>query len=266
MKPVPFKRAFQHYFIKRAFRRYFRIVAADSPPLRDEVFRIRYAVYCEELGYENKDEFPDGKERDTYDDYSRHCLLLHRPSNRYVGCVRLVLPAPDDPQSPFPFERVCEGGLYTDIVDPRTLQRERFGEISRLAVVSRFRRRSGEYQSPRALGSEAPDRQRRADRRVTPHVALCLSLAAAATGIACGLTGVFALMEPRLNKRLESFGIRFQQVGDPVEHRGLRTPFFITRDDLYAGLPLVGRALLEAIQEDLSGGKGAPERTDRGAA
>lgn len=260
------KRAFQHYFIKRAFRRYFRVIAADTAELRDEVFRIRYAVYCEELGYENKDDFPDGKERDAYDDYSRHCLLLHRPSNRYVGCVRLVLPPPDDPQSPFPFEQVCESNLYRHMVDPGALKREQFGEISRLAVVSQFRRRSGEYQSPRALGSEEPER-RNADRRVTPHVALCLSMAAAATGLACGLTGVFALMEPRLNKRLASFGIRFQQVGEPVEHRGPRTPFFITRDELYAGLPPMGRALLEVIQEDLSRGvKGAPARADRGAA
>ena len=34
------------------FSRYFRIQPAFSEELRRNVFRIRHAVYCEELGYE----------------------------------------------------------------------------------------------------------------------------------------------------------------------------------------------------------------------
>ena len=85
----------------------------------------------------------------------------------------------------------------------------------------------------------------------TPWIALGLYLSAAAVGLIKGLDGVFALMEPRLARRLGSYGIRFQQVGDPVEHRGERAPFFISREDLYAGVPPPVRGLLEVIEADL---------------
>jgi N-acyl amino acid synthase of PEP-CTERM/exosortase system len=90
----------------------------------------------------------------------------------------------------------------------------------------------------------------------TPWIALGLYLSAAAIGLIKGLTGVFALMEPRLARRLGTYGIKFIQVGEPVEHRGERAPFFISRADLYAGLPPPVRGLLEVIEEDLkrSGG------------
>jgi hypothetical protein len=58
-------------------------------------------------------------------------------------------------------------------------------------------------------------------------------------------------MEPRLARRLGSYGIQFQQVGDPVEHRGLRAPFFISRATLYAGVPPIIRGLLDVIEHDL---------------
>jgi N-acyl amino acid synthase of PEP-CTERM/exosortase system len=237
--------------VRRAFRHYFRVVPATSVQLRDAVYRIRYAVYCEELGWEPKAQFPDGREKDAYDDRALHCLLQHRPSGRYIGCVRLVLVQPSDSGAAFPFERVCGDRLYPDAMAPLAARREELGEISRLAVISQFRRRRGEQGTPEGMPAEEPSR-RETERRMAPHVALCLSLAAAASGLRCGLTGVFALMEPRLRKRLGAFGFHFQQIGEPVPHRGLRIPYFISRDDLYAGLPPAGRALLEVIDEDLS--------------
>lgn len=245
------KGAFSRYVTKRAYRRYFRVVAANTPELLDTVYRIRYAVYCQELAYENKDDFPDGREKDAYDDHSLHCLLLHRPSGQYIGCIRLVLAPQENNRAPFPFELACRDQLYDGIMESELGHREQFGEISRLAVVSRFRRRKGEYETPAAIGEEELERSRE-ERRITPYVALCLSLGAAAMGLSYGLSGVFALMEPRLERHLRNQGIGFRKIGKPVEYRGLRIPFFITREDLYASLPPSGLALLEIIQEDLA--------------
>ncbi len=244
------KGAFSRYVTKRAYRRYFSVVAANTPELLDAVYRIRYSVYCEELGYESKDEFPDRRENDAYDDRSLHCLLLHRPSGEYIGCVRLVLAPPDNSRAPFPFELACRDQLYNGIMESELAHREQFGEISRLAVVSKFRRRKGEYETPDAIGEEELERSRE-ERRIAPYVALCLSLGAAAMGLSCGLSGVFALMEPRLEKHLRNQGIDFRQIGESIDYRGLRIPFFITREDLYASLPPSGLALLDVIQEDL---------------
>jgi len=240
----------QTHAMAQAFRDYFHIIPAVTDELRDIVYRIRYTVYCEELGWEDKNAFPDGRERDAYDAHSLHCLLRHRPSDRFAGCVRLVLADPEDPYKPLPFELASGEVLDDDTLDLRTRKRDTFGEISRLAVLSAFRRRKGEEGQPEDMvldGSEAKD-----ERREFPHVALGLYLAAASAGLATGLNAVFAMMEPRLAERIGRYGIRFQQVGRPVDYHGLRAPYYITRDALHAGLPAQGRALLSLIQEELN--------------
>ncbi|RMF21544.1 MAG: PEP-CTERM/exosortase system-associated acyltransferase, partial [Cyanobacteria bacterium J083] len=93
--------------IAEHFNRYFELVMADTPELKREVYSIRYRVYCEELSYESTDKFPDGLEKDAYDDHSIHYLLKHRPSGLYAGCVRIVLPTvKEDYQPIFPSQAV----------------------------------------------------------------------------------------------------------------------------------------------------------------
>ena len=47
-----------------AFNTYFSVDFASSAELRKRVFEVRYRVYCEEFGYEERAAFPDGQERD----------------------------------------------------------------------------------------------------------------------------------------------------------------------------------------------------------
>lgn len=233
------------------FHRYFRVVAANTDALRDEVYRLRYEVYCRELGYEDPSAFPDGREIDAHDAHALHCLLLHRPSGVYAGCVRLVRPDPLAPAAPLPFEKVCAGRLWPSGLETVTAERSRIGEISRLAVPARFRRRQGEKGSP---GGVLPEKGKAGRGRRTPPIALGLYLAAAAAGLREGLEGVFALMEPKLARRLHGYGIHFRQVGEAVEHRGERAPFYIDRAGLYAHISPLVRGLLEVVQRDLEKG------------
>ncbi len=233
------------------FHRYFRVVAADTDALRDEVYRLRYEVYCRELGYEDPSAFGDGREVDAHDAHALHCLLRHRPSGVYAGCVRLVRPDPRALDAPLPFEKVCAGHLWPGALETVTAGRSQVGEISRLAVPARFRRRQGERGTP---GGVLPERGKAGRGRRTPPIALGLYLAAAAAGLCEGLEGVFALMEPRLARRLHGYGIHFRQVGDAVEHRGERAPFYIDREALYAHISPLVRGLLEVVQRDLEKG------------
>jgi N-acyl amino acid synthase of PEP-CTERM/exosortase system len=235
------------------FHRYFNAVAAADADLRNEVYRIRYDVYCDELRFEDPSRFPDKRETDSFDPHSLHCLLLHKPSGTYAGCVRLVQVDPQRPEAPLPFERLCKDTLYSDLLAQLVPDRRKVGEISRLAVRASFRRRKGEQTVP---GGIVEERSGSVGGMRTPWIALGLYLSAAAIGLIRGLTGVFALMEPRLARRLGTYGIKFVQVGEPVEHRGERAPFFISRGDLYAGVPPLLRGLLQVIEEDLkrSGG------------
>jgi N-acyl amino acid synthase of PEP-CTERM/exosortase system len=234
-----------------SYRDYFRMIPADSAELKKEVFRIRYGVYCEELGWEEKSAFPDGLEIDCYDNNSRHCLLQYRKDRSFIGCVRLVLAHPDSASPPIPLVDHCSDILDKNILDIDALDRSAFGEISRLAVKRAFRRRPGESDSPSGFGQESTTQETPEERRRFPHIALGLYLGAASIGIGEGLSGVFAMMEPRLARVLRILGIHFQQVGKTLEHRGTRAPFYISREALYKHLRPELRALLEAIEEDL---------------
>lgn len=227
------------------FHRYFNVVFAHSEQLQREVFRIRYDVYCDELRFEDPTRFPGKQETDEYDPYSLHCLLKHTPSDSFAGCVRLVLPKTSS--DPLPFEKLCAGRMYEDVLREVVADRRRVGEISRLAVRSTFRRRRGEKNLPEGVVEE----HKPGPGARTPWIGLGLYLGAASIGLIRGLDGVFALMEPRLARRLGTHGIRFAQVGDAIEHRGARAPYFISRAALYEGLPPLLRGLLEAIKSDL---------------
>lgn len=239
--------------IAATFHHYFKLVLADTEDLRNEVYRIRYQVYCQELHYEDAKAFPDGLEHDIYDVSSRHCLLLHRSTNTYAGCVRLVFNDNHDPSRILPFEQFCSSSLHREAVDPSALDRESFGEISRLAVPANFRRRKKDLESPLGEISD-PDPEEGQDKRQFPSIALGLYLAAASIGLDAGLEGVFAMMEPRLARHLMRFGIQFQQIGDVVNYHGPRAAFYINRNMLFKKLRPELQELLQAVHSDLDTG------------
>ena len=244
------QRLLLRFVVGRAFHRYFTVVRASSEELKSIAFGIRYDVYCRELEWEDGTRFHSEIETDEYDADSEHVLLLHRPSDTYAGCVRLVRASRLDPRKPLPFELSCAESLYPDARDILDNDRASVGEISRLAVTARFRRRAGETAplggSAREAGESGSNDQRR-----TPNVALGLYLAAACVGLEAGLRGVFALMEPRLCHRLKRHGIVFRKMGDEISHRGTRAPFYIDKAALFQGLDPKLQALLDVIRKDL---------------
>lgn len=233
--------------LARHFDEYFEVVPVHDAEARREVFRLRYAVYCEELAYEDKNVFPDGEERDPYDDDAQFALLRHRASGRSAGCVRLIVNA-RSPDLRFPFEAACAGRLDTRLIDPERLDRDRIGEISRLAVHQDFRRRKGESETPE--GSTEPADHFGGNRRY-PLIAMGLFLSATALAMNSGLDQVLVMMEPRLARLLGSCGIRFTQVGEVIDYHGRRGPFRITREELLGNLNAESELLLRVLLERL---------------
>lgn len=222
------------------FQQYFEPVLATTQALRDEVYRIRFQVYCKDMRFEPEEAFPDGREIDEFDTQSRHCLLRYRPSGRFIGCVRLVLNRPNDLSPQLPFERHCKHSLDRRRLNPDGLPRNTFAEISRLAILPHFRRRvdkNGGEAEVDYFGSE--------ERRAFPHIALGLYLAAAAISLRENLDLAVVMMEPRLARHLRYFGIHFEPAGDIVNYHGQRGPFFITRDSLCHDLnPQIAQLLM----------------------
>jgi len=231
-----------HSNLADLFETHFEVVPAEQAHMLEKVFRIRHQVYCEELGFEPH--HADQLEQDEFDKNAIHCLLLHKPSQTYVGCVRLVLADSHAPELGFPFEQVCGRSPRWELDQAG---RKRYGEISRLAITANFRRPRNFVAAAEGLRA-LPDVRDEESRRLFPSIAVGLYLAVAAMGLGKGLDGVFAMMEPRLARQLSHFGIHCEQAGDAVEHRGTRVPYFISRNSLLDNLKLECKTLLSKIQ------------------
>jgi N-acyl amino acid synthase of PEP-CTERM/exosortase system len=228
------------------FSKYFRVQPALTDELERIAFRIRHAVYCKELGYEPVRE--DGLESDPFDRHSIHCLLQAVASGEYVGCVRLVLTDPQNRDRPLPFETLCRDTVQRSIVDPSALNRTRIAEVSRLAVISRYRRRRGEQKVPLGIDESdfgTPDRPR------FPYIAAGLYLGMLAQARHHGIETLFMLTERRLAKQLSRLGVGMRTIGTPIDHRGLRYPSMMSVSELIDGLSFFVRPLFAVIANEM---------------
>lgn len=228
------------------FRKYFRALPALSDDELRIAFRIRHAVYCDELGYEPAR--ADGLETDAYDARSAHCLLQSIRNDEYVGCVRIILSDPREPQAPMPFEALCDTALDRTIVDPAVLDRTKIGEVSRLAVVSQYRRRRSDQKVPLGIDENdfgTPDRPR------FPYIAAGLYLGMIAQARHHGVNTLFMLTERRLARQLSRLGVNLQRIGTPVEHRGKRYPSMMYVQEVIDGLSFFVRPLFAAIAAEM---------------
>ncbi len=232
--------------LRASFHEYFAVVPTHTEELLHETFKIRYQVYCEELGYEDKDNFGNGEEVDAFDSVSQHSLLLHKSSDIYAGSIRLVSAV----ENRLPFESLYGTDAFrSESIDFRQLDPLTYAEISRIAVTSHFRRRKDEKNTPAGVIPEPESHE--SERRSFPLIAFGLYLSAAGMGLNSGLERVFAMMEPRLARRLRIYGIKFQQIGPAIDHRGKRAPFQITRAELSQGIAPDISGLLSDIRHTL---------------
>lgn len=228
------------------FNRYFEIVPVTDRVHVEAAFRIRHSVYCEDLGWEVPS--ASGMEEDPYDAHSLHCLIRSRASGAYIGCVRLVLAAPDDERAPLPFERTCADAIDRSVCDPATFPRGSVAEVSRLAIVGQYRRRKSEEKTPGTLHESDFGT---ASRPRFPWPLVGLYMGVFATADRHGLEKLFLLAEPRLLRHLNRIGIVNRQIGSPVEHRGTRVPAVMDVREVVANLDSFLRPVFEVARAAL---------------
>jgi len=212
------------------FRELLNIYPANNKKLRESAFRIRYQVYCKEIGFNGADTEGIERETDEYDKQSRHCLLIHKPTNRPIGCARLIMADPLRPELPLPFEKYWLNTIDKNLFDPDEFLPGQVVEFSRIAVIEEFRRKNviqhvhpaGNRMQPLKIHSNSN----------SPVIPLSLFLASLSMLISSDAEYGFAMMEPKLARLLRRFGIIFEQVGEGINHFGWRSPFIIHRDNV----------------------------------
>jgi N-acyl amino acid synthase of PEP-CTERM/exosortase system len=198
--------------------------------LIDAAHELRYQVYCVEHAFLDRSNYCGEREIDRYDRHSAHAVLVYRPTRKVVGCVRLILPGPDDGLSSLPIRALLtdEGRARLDRWDRATT-----AEISRYAVSKIFRHRQGEDLYPDVHPAGRPGYD---FRRVAPHVSLGLVRAVATLAAERGITTVCAAMTPALRRLLEMWGLNFQPLGPVVDYHGQRQPCVADCEALLTGM------------------------------
>ncbi|MDS4042247.1 MAG: PEP-CTERM/exosortase system-associated acyltransferase [Candidatus Competibacter sp.] len=232
------------------FQDYFRVTLARTPELLEQVYRIRFDVYCQEFQYEREERCPGGLERDEYDPCSLHCLIVHRPSNASAGCIRLILPDAVTPEYPLPMERFCGHSLTHPLRHPSRLPRAGVTEVSRLAVHTRFRRCLGDFTS-QANRVAHGDGFSPAERRIFPLLCPALFCAGAALMVLAQRQHAFVMAEPCLARRMQGVGFPFVQVGHPIEYHGPRAAYYVHVQQVLENLKGLVKNLYDFVFDSL---------------
>ena len=236
--------------MSQGYRQFFKVVPALTDELRAENYRLRHEVYCQELHYEPLR--PEGLEADDYDEQSLHCLVQSVSTGEFVGCARLILVDVQAlQQASLPFEISCAETLDRSIIDPMALDRSWIAEISRLAVIGSYRRRPGEKHRPISISE---DDFGTASRPRQPYLALAVYLCLIAMARHYGITTLFVLTEPRLASNLTRLGVRVEQIGKAIEHRGTRVPSMLSVSEIIDSMNTVVRTIFEVVSREVQEG------------
>ncbi len=246
-KIVSMKASHDAYNISAHFSQFLEPKIATNGQLREEVFKIRHNVYCEELAFEEANN--EGQEKDEFDSHSIFTLIKHKPSNIYTSCVRVV--KTENKKQLLPIEKNCLESITNQEFHPNKFRRDEICEISRLAVRSEFRRRKTDKFKGSATGAILENEYSETELRCFPFIAIGLYMAAATMAMETGIKHVYVMMEPRLARSMKFVGIHFIQLGKPIEYHGLRAPYYINADMFMSNLSSGFKSLYETIKKDL---------------
>jgi len=215
------------------FNQYFEMVPAISEELKNEVYKLRYQVYCIENVFESSSQFPDKMEFDDYDQQSVHYLIRHRRSGDYAATTRLILPDANNTEKLFPLELYCE---IDNVAVMQNINRKHLGEVSRFCVSKAFKKRKNEEHTLAAIGSNLSDHLTLDERRIFPHITLALIACFIKASHENDIHYLYASMESSLFRFVSALGINFTKIGPLVDYHGERWPAVIEITDLLDGV------------------------------
>lgn len=233
--------------IAKHFSNYLKPQLATSDSLKQEVYKLRYQVYCEELHFEETN--LNHIEQDEFDARSIHCFIRHASSGSLAGTLRIIATHNNDEL--LPIEKFCAHAITHEHLRPRHFLPHQICEISRLAVPVAFRKRQVDQFEGGATGAINEQTFSTQELRFFPYIAVSLYLSAIALCHKSRIHHVFVMMEPRLARSLNFVGIHFIQIGAPVEYHGKRAAYYVDVGQLRKKMSQGYRKLLAMIETEL---------------
>jgi len=211
------------------FNEYFEMVPAISDELKNEVYKLRYQVYCIENEFLNAEDYPDKMESDEFDQRSVLYLIRHRKSGDYAATVRLILPDPHNPEKPFPLELYCE---IDNVAVMQPINRRHLGEVSRLCVSKTFRKRKNEAIALASKDSDPKNCSALDEKRTFPLLSIALIACTVKASYENDIEYSYGTMEPPWFRLVSAMGINFIKIGPLVDYHGNRWPAVIKVADM----------------------------------
>ncbi len=192
---TPFLGSIKLSLAERSIYKNFAFYTTSDPEELDELYKIRYKVYCEEYAYLDTKNYPDRREKDIFDSKSIHLVVRHR-SGELAATARLIqgsemgLPIQNHFQIEYDVPKETESNI---------------AEVSRLIVARSYRRR---------------------------HLLLVLIKGIYLLVKQKGITEVFCVLDDRLIPNLTELGIPIKRIGKSRIYQGLTAPYIIQVNEL----------------------------------
>jgi len=203
----------------------FEVVRADTEEQKRKAFRLRYKVFGVENGFVDPKAYPDGLERDQFDDHAIQFLLMHKKSGEIAGTLRLVLPRGKEPLISFDLQKQCDHPLLQ--IENRAMG---LCEISRFCMAPRFRQRDRDgrmlpayYEQEEASASNQARPTPFFQRRI-PFAPLGLMTAAFEAALSENITDCITAYEVDQLYTLNRLGIDYRVLGPRLQNLGETQP------------------------------------------
>lgn len=200
------------------FDNHFEVYLADTEESKEIHYNIRYQVYCEEMGFESLDDFPEKMEIDKDDARSVHFLVRNKISGQWVGAMRLI----DKGDGLLPIEESCSINEKVDSGSFETV------EMSRLCVIKDVRRGKpphGVIDNSNLQSDDGKVRAISSQNKINRMIFWGLIYAASEYCYRNNIKFCYFLTTTILAKLMSRGGMDLVGVGDPIEHKGERYPY-----------------------------------------
>ncbi|WP_106419339.1 PEP-CTERM/exosortase system-associated acyltransferase [Salinicola tamaricis] len=204
----------------------FEFVLAVSEQERHQVYRLRYQIYTREFGHEMPGDPQRGLEYDAFDQSALHCLVRRRDTAEAVACIRVIYPGRDHGiLASMPIESNAAGYFVNPLLTPCNLPRRLVCEVSRAAILGKYRKKRATDDHWGAAESGFPSSEQ--DYKVASLLGVSVYLASTVMIGLLDRQHAFALMEPRLARLLRRFGLNFLQIGAEQQFNGIRAAYYV---------------------------------------
>lgn len=180
----------------------------------EDIFRLRYKVYCEEKEFLPRDDYHDGMEYDEFDEHAVH-LVVHGDGSMPVGYMR-ILDGSGPSGYPLFSHGLTVGSDFTVPPEGGAI------EISRMIVRSDYRHEFRPVTDGFSAADSLPDPKA---RNASDLVQFKLLRMTYHHTLRNDLRWVYAAMEPTLHRKFRMMGIPFHPIGPTGSYFGEVRPY-----------------------------------------